>query len=290
MPTFKHPCPYCGKFIDGSAVACPFCGVTEPFTHGRCPDCRASFSRAGSPARSAVARSRPITAIDAAASERCAGVRALVRLGSRPLRSPRRHRRLPLRARRPQRVRRPGRAPAAAPHCRPGRGSARSAERSSAERFVRPAPRRPGSAKRPACRSCRRSGCRARGRRRSSCTWRRPTGVPQFEQNFSEPTGLPQFVQTVVRVEMSPVNWVDAAICCCIWLICGLGARGLHLRRELRGAVDAQAALLVPARLVDPQVVPRTALEVVHELVGGLLEGLVARAAVGDLLGLVGDR
>ncbi len=41
MPTFKHPCPYCGKYIEGSAVACPFCGVTEPFTHGRCPDCRA---------------------------------------------------------------------------------------------------------------------------------------------------------------------------------------------------------------------------------------------------------
>lgn len=43
MPTFKHPCPYCGKFIEGSAIACPFCGVTEPFTHGRCPDCRAQL-------------------------------------------------------------------------------------------------------------------------------------------------------------------------------------------------------------------------------------------------------
>lgn len=43
MPTFKHPCPYCGTFIDGSAVACPFCGVTEPFTHGRCPACRAQL-------------------------------------------------------------------------------------------------------------------------------------------------------------------------------------------------------------------------------------------------------
>ena len=41
MPTFKHPCPYCGRFIDGASVACPFCGVTEPFTRGRCPDCRA---------------------------------------------------------------------------------------------------------------------------------------------------------------------------------------------------------------------------------------------------------
>ena len=43
MPTFKHPCPYCAKFIEGDSVACPFCGVTEPFTHGRCPDCRASL-------------------------------------------------------------------------------------------------------------------------------------------------------------------------------------------------------------------------------------------------------
>ena len=41
MPTFKHPCPYCGKFIGGDSVACPFCGVIEPFTQGRCPDCRA---------------------------------------------------------------------------------------------------------------------------------------------------------------------------------------------------------------------------------------------------------
>ena len=43
MPAYKHPCPYCGKFIDGGSVACPFCGVTEPFTHGRCPDCRANL-------------------------------------------------------------------------------------------------------------------------------------------------------------------------------------------------------------------------------------------------------
>ena len=35
-----------------------------------------------------------------------------------------------------------------------------------------------------------------------------PTGVPQFEQNFSEPTGLPQFVQTVARAQMSPLNCV----------------------------------------------------------------------------------
>jgi hypothetical protein len=40
----------------------------------------------------------------------------------------------------------------------------------------------------------------------------RPTGVPQFEQNFSEPTGLPQFVQTVVRVLVSPLKTVSVCI------------------------------------------------------------------------------
>ncbi len=41
MPGYKHPCPYCSKFIQSDSAACPFCGVTEPFTHGRCPVCRA---------------------------------------------------------------------------------------------------------------------------------------------------------------------------------------------------------------------------------------------------------
>ena len=39
-----------------------------------------------------------------------------------------------------------------------------------------------------------------------------PTGVPQFEQNFSEPTGLPQFVQTVARADVSPLNCVVPSI------------------------------------------------------------------------------
>lgn len=43
MPTFKHPCPYCEKYIDGASVACPFCGVIEPFSRGRCPDCGAAL-------------------------------------------------------------------------------------------------------------------------------------------------------------------------------------------------------------------------------------------------------
>jgi RNA polymerase subunit RPABC4/transcription elongation factor Spt4 len=39
MPTFKHPCPYCGKFIDRTVAACPFCGVGEPFSPKRCQNC-----------------------------------------------------------------------------------------------------------------------------------------------------------------------------------------------------------------------------------------------------------
>ncbi len=40
MPTFKHPCPYCGKFIDRVVSACPFCGQVEPFSPKRCVNCR----------------------------------------------------------------------------------------------------------------------------------------------------------------------------------------------------------------------------------------------------------
>ncbi len=40
MPTFKHPCPYCGKFIDRAVAACPYCGVREPFSPKRCLACR----------------------------------------------------------------------------------------------------------------------------------------------------------------------------------------------------------------------------------------------------------
>jgi RNA polymerase subunit RPABC4/transcription elongation factor Spt4 len=40
MPTFKHPCPYCGKFIDKAVAACPFCGQSDPFAPRRCSNCR----------------------------------------------------------------------------------------------------------------------------------------------------------------------------------------------------------------------------------------------------------
>jgi RNA polymerase subunit RPABC4/transcription elongation factor Spt4 len=40
MPTFKHPCPYCEKFIDRAVAACPFCGQVDPFSPKRCTVCR----------------------------------------------------------------------------------------------------------------------------------------------------------------------------------------------------------------------------------------------------------
>ena len=40
MPTYKHPCPYCGQFIDRAVSGCPFCGVMEPFSPKRCQNCR----------------------------------------------------------------------------------------------------------------------------------------------------------------------------------------------------------------------------------------------------------
>ena len=40
MPTFKHPCPYCDKFIDRAVAACPFCGQADPFAPKRCQNCR----------------------------------------------------------------------------------------------------------------------------------------------------------------------------------------------------------------------------------------------------------
>ncbi len=40
MPTFKHPCPYCGQLIDRAVAVCPYCGIAEPFSPKRCPSCR----------------------------------------------------------------------------------------------------------------------------------------------------------------------------------------------------------------------------------------------------------
>jgi hypothetical protein len=43
MPTFKHPCPHCGKYIERDVAACPFCGTADPFAPARCPNCSATI-------------------------------------------------------------------------------------------------------------------------------------------------------------------------------------------------------------------------------------------------------
>jgi rRNA maturation endonuclease Nob1 len=40
MPTFKHPCPHCAKYINRDVAACPYCGARDPFAPARCPSCR----------------------------------------------------------------------------------------------------------------------------------------------------------------------------------------------------------------------------------------------------------
>ena len=43
MPTYKHPCPHCGKYIERDVAACPFCGTADPFAPARCPNCSATI-------------------------------------------------------------------------------------------------------------------------------------------------------------------------------------------------------------------------------------------------------
>jgi predicted amidophosphoribosyltransferase len=44
MPTFKHPCPRCAKFINRDVAVCPFCGTRDPFAPARCPNCRTEIT------------------------------------------------------------------------------------------------------------------------------------------------------------------------------------------------------------------------------------------------------
>jgi rRNA maturation endonuclease Nob1 len=44
MPTFKHPCPHCGKYVNRDVAACPFCGTRDPFAPARCPSCRTAIA------------------------------------------------------------------------------------------------------------------------------------------------------------------------------------------------------------------------------------------------------
>ena len=38
MPTFKHPCPYCDKFIDRAVAACPSAASVDPFAPEALPE------------------------------------------------------------------------------------------------------------------------------------------------------------------------------------------------------------------------------------------------------------
>jgi RNA polymerase subunit RPABC4/transcription elongation factor Spt4 len=44
MPTFKHPCPHCGAFIERDVAACPSCGRADPFAPVRCASCRTALT------------------------------------------------------------------------------------------------------------------------------------------------------------------------------------------------------------------------------------------------------
>lgn len=78
MPTFKHPCPACGKYIARDVARCPFCGAVDPFVAGRCPKCSALIDdpgwvacpKCGTPLKAGVAEMpRSVPAASGAAAE-----------------------------------------------------------------------------------------------------------------------------------------------------------------------------------------------------------------------------
>ncbi|HEY7598768.1 MAG TPA: zinc-ribbon domain-containing protein [Candidatus Limnocylindrales bacterium] len=98
MPTFKHPCPHCGKYIERDVAACPFCGTADPFAPGRCPNCSTviedltwvSCPKCGQalPKPASSARPQPASAAPAAAqpqapSGKCSGCGAPLAAGAR---------------------------------------------------------------------------------------------------------------------------------------------------------------------------------------------------------------
>lgn len=44
MPTFKHPCPHCDKYINRDVAVCPYCATPDPFAPARCPNCRTEIT------------------------------------------------------------------------------------------------------------------------------------------------------------------------------------------------------------------------------------------------------
>ena len=127
MPTFKHPCPACGKLIARDVARCPFCGSVDPFVPGRCPKCQAPIedaawvacAKCGTPLKEGVAP------MPGAPARRTAG-------------PPTGHARRP---RRPARPRPTGARRSAPPIC----GAPPAPQRRRGARLLRPAGRHPGS-------------------------------------------------------------------------------------------------------------------------------------------------
>jgi predicted amidophosphoribosyltransferase len=71
VPTFKHPCPYCGELVARDAAACPYCATQDPFAPKRCPSCRTPVDDprwAACPRCGAALGVRPATAASPAAT------------------------------------------------------------------------------------------------------------------------------------------------------------------------------------------------------------------------------
>jgi hypothetical protein len=69
MPTFKHPCPHCGKYIPRDVARCEFCGTADPFNPANAP---------AKPAQSVEATPQP-----APAANKCTGCGAPLAEGAR---------------------------------------------------------------------------------------------------------------------------------------------------------------------------------------------------------------
>lgn len=98
MPTFKHPCPHCGKYIGRDVAACPFCGTADPFAPARCPNCRTviedpawascpkcgqSLARPAASGGQSVAPDPETATVAAAAGAKCTGCGAPLAEGAR---------------------------------------------------------------------------------------------------------------------------------------------------------------------------------------------------------------
>lgn len=95
MPTFKHPCPHCGKYIERDVATCPFCGTADPFAPGRCPNCSAIIEdpawlvcpKCGTPLTPVAAAAPPVNpqpaAVPAPTPAKCTGCGAALPAGAR---------------------------------------------------------------------------------------------------------------------------------------------------------------------------------------------------------------